>query len=85
MVLFLYKKYVPPHEPKAPPAFAEEMPKELTNLEKFQLWRETIPSSYGILLIVFGSVLLLVYYGLEVTYFQFMAQFITSTPLPIYG
>ena len=85
LVLYIYKKYVPPMEPKAPGAFSEEMPQELTNYEKFQLWRENIPSSYTFLLITFGSLLLLVYYGLEVTYFQFMAQFITATPLPIQG
>ncbi|XP_054165097.1 sodium-dependent glucose transporter 1B-like [Oppia nitens] len=85
LALFIYKKYQPPRLPHAPPAFAEEMPTELSTLEKFQIWKENIPSSYTMTLIVLGSFLLLAYYGLEVTYFQFMAQFITSTPLPIYG
>ncbi|CAG2179435.1 unnamed protein product [Oppiella nova] len=85
LALYIYKKYVPPRLPHAPPAFAEEMPQELTNFEKFQIWKENIPNSYTMILISVGSVLLLAYYGLEMTYLQFLAQFITSTPLPIFG
>ncbi|CAG2123347.1 unnamed protein product, partial [Medioppia subpectinata] len=75
LALYIYKKYVPPRIPHAPPAFAEEMPKELSNMEKFEIWKENIPSSYTITLITVGSCLLMTYYGLEVTYLQFLAQF----------
>jgi hypothetical protein len=83
--LYCFKKYVPPKELKVPQAFNQQMPKELSRKEKVQLWRNSVPSYYIIGLICLGSILLSTYYGLEVTYFQFMAQFVTSTPLPISG
>jgi len=83
--LYCFKKYVPPKEPKIPQAFNEQMPKQLSRKEKMEIWKNSVPSFYMIGIIALGSILLCVYYGLEVTYFQFMAQFVTSTPLPISG
>ena len=54
-------------------------------MEKLELWKKSVPSFYIILIISIGSCLLFAYYGLEVTYFQFMAQFTTAVPLPIAG
>ena len=61
------------------------MPKQLSRMEKLELWKKSVPSFYIILVISLGSCLLFAYYGLEVTYFQFMAQFSTAVPLPISG
>lgn len=72
MSLYCYKKYVPPTEPKAPLAFNEQMPETLSRKEKFELWRNSVPSYYMIALISLGSILLCAYYGLEVSYAQVM-------------
>ncbi len=83
--LYFYKAYIPPKERKLPVSFDEQMPKQLSRMEKLELWKKSVPSFYIILIISLGSCLLFAYYGLEVTYFQFMAQFSTAVPLPISG
>lgn len=83
--MFWYKKYIPPKERQLPVSFDEQMPTQLTRMEKLELWRKSVPSFYIILIITFGSLLICVYYGIEVTYFQFVAQYSTATPLPIHG
>lgn len=83
--LYFYKAYIPPKERKLPVSFDEQMPKQLSRMDKLELWKKSVPSFYIILIISLGSCLLFAYYGLEVTYFQFMAQFSTAVPLPIKG
>lgn len=83
--LFLYKRYVPPKERKLPASFDQQMPKQLTRSEKIELWKRSLPSFYIISIIILGSVMLWSYYGLEVTFFQFLAQFSNAVPLPIHG
>ncbi|OTF79213.1 Sodium-dependent glucose transporter-like protein, partial [Euroglyphus maynei] len=61
------------------------MPKQLTRSEKIELWKRSLPSFYIISIIILGSVMLWSYYGLEVTFFQFLAQFSNAVPLPIQG
>lgn len=83
--LYFYKRYIPPKERKLPVSFDEQMPKQLSRMEKLELWKKSVPSFYIILIISLGSSMLFAYYGLEVTYFQFLAQFTTAVPLPIAG
>ncbi|KAH9527966.1 hypothetical protein DERF_001948 [Dermatophagoides farinae] len=83
--LYLYKSYIPPQERKLPASFDQQMPKQLTRSEKIELWKRSLPSFYIISIIILGSVMLWSYYGLEVTFFQFLAQFSNAVPLPIHG
>ncbi|UXI18778.1 hypothetical protein NH340_JMT04721 [Sarcoptes scabiei] len=85
LVLFFYKRYHPPQERKLPVSFDEQMPKQLTRSEKIELWKRSVPSFYIISIILLGSLLIWSYYGLEVTYLQFLAQFSNAVPLPIHG
>lgn len=83
--LYLYKKYIPPKERKLPQSFDEQMPKQLNRIDKLILWKKSVPSFYIISIISLGSLMIWSYYGFEMTYFQFLAQFTTATPLPIAG
>lgn len=85
LTLYFYKRYIPPKERKLPVAFDEQMPKQLSRMEKLELWKKSVPSFYIILIISLGSLMCFAYYGLEMTYFQFLAQFSTAVPLPIEG
>lgn len=85
LIMFFYKRYIPPKERQLPVSFEEQMPKQLTRMEKLELWKRSVPSFYIISIILLGSLLICFYYGLEVTYFQFLAQFSNAVPLPIHG
>lgn len=85
LIMFLYKRYIPPKERQLPVSFDEQMPKQLTRIEKLELWKRSVPSFYIISIILLGSLLICFYYGLEVTYFQFLAQFSNAAPIPIHG
>lgn len=79
LALYLYKRYIPPKERQLPVSFDHQMPQQLSRMEKLELWKQSVPSFYIVSIIGFGSALIGIYYGLEVTYFQFLAEFSTIT------
>ena len=85
LILFIYKKYVPPKEEKIPTAFQEQMPSAMSYYDKFLLWKESLPSIFSRNVIAIGAILLLFYYGIEVTYFQFVVSFVNNSEVPING
>ena len=85
LILFIYKKYVPPKEEKIPTAFQEQMPSAMSYYDKFLLWKESLPSIFSRNVIAIGAILLLFYYGIEVTYFQFVVSFVNNSKVPING
>lgn len=84
-ILFIYKRYVPPKEEKIPAAFQEQMPSAMSYYDKFLLWKESLPSVFSRNVIAIGSILILFYYGIEVTYFQFVVSFVNNSEVPING
>lgn len=85
LVLYVYKRYIPPVDRKLPQSFQEQLPQQMTYRDKLEIWKQSVPSFYTLTTITMGSFLFFFYYGTEVTYYQYLASFATATPIPIEG
>lgn len=84
-ILFLYKRYIPPQERNRPKAFEDSVPKQLQEEQKQKLWQNSLPSVHKATMILLGAIMLGSYFGLEVTYIDYVSSFATAAPPEIEG